>query len=368
MEGFIGLHIGAGDHSLKLYPEYKKLCQAACRKGMSLVRAGSPALQAAVAATAVLEDSALTNAGYGSTLNWEGGVECDASVMDGASLRHGAVGAVPGVRNPVCLAHRLCREQERPTLLGERTPPSMLVGIGARKWAELAGIETVPERSLISARASRRYQHYKKKLEVLGMLKNKVLTPLDTVGTLCVDSEGHVASACSSGGIALKCPGRVGQAGVHGGGCWAQDAEGARPAVAACTSGSGEHLVSTLLAREAARDLMTPLSGSGVVALHDCFRHKFLGSRFLKDVPEDSRLGGAIVVRSCSADGEFLWAHTTNKMVVAFMSAADKKPTVRVSMLPARAQQGRVVSVEGVAFKSPAPAGSGGDSEGELLL
>ncbi|KAJ8882459.1 hypothetical protein PR048_014267 [Dryococelus australis] len=359
---------GAGDHSQKLYPEYKKLCQTACRRAMSLLRAGSPALQVVVAATTVLEDSALTNAGFGSTLNWDGQVECDASVMDGPSLRYGAVGAVPGVRNPVHLAHRLCCEQAGQLLLGDRTPPCMLVGTGACKWAELAGIETVPERSLISAKAMRRHHHYKKKLDIVGMWKNKVLTPLDTVGAVCVDSQGHVASACSSGGIALKSPGRVGQAGVYGCGCWAEDGVGGRPAVAACTSGSGEYLISTSLAREAACALKDASIGSTVITLHDCFRHKFLGSHFLKNVPEVSRLGGAIALRSCAADGEFLWAHTTNKMVVGFMSAVDKKPMVRMSVLPSRTQQGRVVNVEGVTFKSVRLPGADSNSDTELLL
>ena len=44
----------------------------------------------------------------------------------------------------------------------------------------------------------------------------------DTVGVVVLDRSGRVASTVSSGGIALKQPGRVGQASCFGCGCWAQ--------------------------------------------------------------------------------------------------------------------------------------------------
>jgi hypothetical protein len=52
----------------------------------------------------------------------------------------------------------------------------------------------------------------------------------DTVGALVVGPCGAVAAGVSSGGLALKAEGRVGEAAVFGAGCWAQDPEG-RPGV-----------------------------------------------------------------------------------------------------------------------------------------
>ena len=43
------------------------------------------------------------------------------------------------------------------------------------------------------------------------------------MGAACLDQNGNVVSAVSSGGIILKHPGRVGQAPVYGCGCWAEN-------------------------------------------------------------------------------------------------------------------------------------------------
>lgn len=93
-----------------------------CYKGVGVLARGGSALDAAMEVTMLLENSPLTNAGFGSNLSWDGRVECDASVMDGAHLTFGACGAVAGVKNPVALARHIC-EQQRVSLSLGRVPP-----------------------------------------------------------------------------------------------------------------------------------------------------------------------------------------------------------------------------------------------------
>jgi taspase (threonine aspartase 1) len=150
-------------------------------------------LEAVKAAITVLEDDPVTNCGYGSNLTNEGCVEGDASVMDGKTLIYGGCGAVKSVKNPIHLAYDICVKQLEPLPLG-LVPPSFLVGRGGVKYAKAAGLKTVKQKSLISAKALSQYKKYKNLVE-----SNKTEELLDTVGAVCVDNDGHVAAGCSSG-------------------------------------------------------------------------------------------------------------------------------------------------------------------------
>ena len=82
----------------------RQALEAALRKGHAALAEGAPALDAVVAAIMVLEDDPHFNAGRGAVFTHEGTNELDASLMDGASLRAGAVAGVTRVRNPITLA------------------------------------------------------------------------------------------------------------------------------------------------------------------------------------------------------------------------------------------------------------------------
>ena len=74
---------------------------AGVEAGYAVLAAGGSALDAVEAAVVVLEDDPEFNAGRGAALTEDGGVELDASVMEGTGRYVGAVACVEGVRSPV---------------------------------------------------------------------------------------------------------------------------------------------------------------------------------------------------------------------------------------------------------------------------
>ncbi|XP_070999581.1 threonine aspartase 1-like, partial [Oncorhynchus clarkii lewisi] len=146
--GFVLVHAGAGYHSESKAKEYRHVCKRACQRAVDRLKAGALAVDAVTAALVELEDSPFTNAGMGSNLNLSGEIECDASIMDGKSLRYGAVGAVSGINNPVLVANRLLSEAQKGKLSAGRIPPCFLVGRGAHDWAVNHGIPPCPSEKM----------------------------------------------------------------------------------------------------------------------------------------------------------------------------------------------------------------------------
>ncbi|XP_054370335.1 threonine aspartase 1 isoform X3 [Molothrus aeneus] len=408
--GFVLVHAGAGYHSESKAKEYKHVCKRACQKAIEKLQAGALATDAVTAALIELEDSPFTNAGLGSNLNLLGEIECDASIMDGKSLNFGAVGALSGIKNPVSVANRLLCEGQKGKLSAGRIPPCFLVGEGAYRWAVDHGIPACPPGIMATRFSLAAFKRNKRKLELAEKVETDLIQlkkrrqsnekgsrvlcracgrfpvvvgkgggeielfslendsgTLDTVGAVVVDQEGNVAAAVSSGGLALKHPGRVGQAALYGCGCWAENTGAHNPySTAVSTSGCGEHLVRTILARECSCALQTEDAHQ---ALLETMQNKFIGSPFLAN--EDGVLGGVIVLRSCRCSAEpessqekptllveFLWSHTTESMCVGYMSAQDGKAKTHISRLPPGAVAGQSVAIEGGVCRLESPESS----------
>ncbi|KPP68170.1 threonine aspartase 1-like [Scleropages formosus] len=335
--------------------------QAPDRKAMGFVlaveklNAGALAVEAVTAALVELEDSPFTNAGTGSNLNLSGEIECDASIMDGRSLHYGAVGALSGIKNPVLVANRLLSEAQKGKLSAGRVPPCFLVGRGAYHWAVDHGIPPCPSDQMATKCSLSAYKRNKRKIELAEKVecsagaqvkrsrqssgKQNGSGSLDTVGAVVVDWEGNVAAAAAH----------------YGCGCWAENAWKLNPySIAVSTSGCGEHLMRTMLARECSASAQ---SEDAHQALLDTMQNKFISSPFLAS--EDCILGGVIVLRCCrcadsepSADlrallVEFLWSHTTESMCVGYMSAQDCKAKTHISRLPPGAIAGQSLAIEG---------------------
>uniref|UniRef100_F6YV56 Uncharacterized protein n=1 Tax=Ciona intestinalis TaxID=7719 RepID=F6YV56_CIOIN len=274
----VAIHIGAGFHSRERWPLYKQLCEQTCTKVNKKLKDGITAGEAVALAVKLLEDSQLTNAGFGSNLTEDGRVECDASVMDAGSVTYGAVSCVGEIKNPVMAAYELANQQAKGSRLSlGRIPPCSLSGQGAEKWARAHGVEMCVyvqdnreehevfdaasrfvefiQMHVGSGAAKKNNFNLDKIIREGFTLPNKSNHKLDTVGAVALDIHGKVASAASSGGLLMKLSGRVGQAATYGCGCWAENGSIAKPSVAVCTTGCGEQLVYAMAAKKCADNL-----------------------------------------------------------------------------------------------------------------
>ncbi|TSK22715.1 Isoaspartyl peptidase/L-asparaginase [Bagarius yarrelli] len=187
--------------------------QEAARKGYAVLKLGGSAMDAVVESVAMMESQ-------GSVLNVKGEIEMDALVMDGRTLACGAVSAVRRVANPIYLAK----------LVMEKTSHVCLTAEGASQFARAMGIPEVPEESLITDYARKRWK------DNLGKM--------GTVGAVAVDVQGNIACATSTGGMINKMEGRVGDTPCVGCGGYADNNIGA-----VSPTGHGESIMKVTLAR-----------------------------------------------------------------------------------------------------------------------
>lgn len=213
------IHGGAGVVRSDMTPADETAVRAALelalRKGHEQLAAGKPALDAVTAAITVLEDDPHFNAGKGAVFTHDGKNELDASLMDGATLKAGAVAGVHTVKNPILLAKAVMEKSEH----------VMMVGQGAEIFAKEQGVTLVDPSYF---RTEKRWQQLQKALkeEASGQAHADLETAkhFGTVGAVALDRQGHLAAGTSTGGMTNKRYGRVGDSPVIGAGTYANAA------------------------------------------------------------------------------------------------------------------------------------------------
>lgn len=253
----LAIHGGAGTilrsaMTPDLEREYRGGLERALQAGWEILSNGGSALDAVEQTVCVLEDFPLFNAGCGSVFTHEGKIELDAAIMDGRTLRAGAVAFVKNIKNPVKLAR----------LVMERTEHVFLAGEGANHFAEQMAVEHAPDeyfftehrwQQLQDAIAAGRIQLDHSEKRSVRSVSSSVRSVVDgkpdttenteqttehtdktiphsalrtphskgTVGAVACDHQGFLAAATSTGGMTNKKFGRVGDTPIIGSGTYA---------------------------------------------------------------------------------------------------------------------------------------------------
>jgi beta-aspartyl-peptidase (threonine type) len=203
---------------------YESKLTEALKAGEAILADGGASIDAVIAAVNVMENSPLFNAGKGAVYNSEGKNEMDASIMDGKTLKAGAVAGVTIIKNPINAAR----------LVMDSSAHVMMTGKGAEQFASLHGVEIVDPSYFHSDRSWREYQRVKAQLEEGRK---------GTCGAVALDVNGNLAAATSTGGMTFKRYGRVGDSPIIGAGTYANN----ESCAVSCT-GHGEYFIRNVVA------------------------------------------------------------------------------------------------------------------------
>jgi len=220
------LHGGAGARPERNYDREVVHMREVVEAMKARLDAGAPALDVAVEAVAMLEDSGLYVAGRGASPNLAGAYELDASLMDGAGRRAGAVAALQGFRSPIRAARAVM----------DHTPHVLLVGEGAALFANDRGLEPIGDEAAWFTQAGHGEDNHPP--------GGGPSLSHGTVGCCVLDAEGGLAAATSTAGVFGKMPGRAGDTPIPGAGTWADGQ------VAVSGTGQGEYFIRTAAASQ----------------------------------------------------------------------------------------------------------------------
>ena len=211
----MAIHGGAGtlpraDMSGEAERQYRAGLREAIDAGYAVLHDGGTSLDAVTRAVVLLEDNPLFNAGRGSVFTLDGRNELDASIMEGRTLKAGAVCGLTRIRNPVELARAVMEKSEH----------VMLAGAGAEEFASSQGFSFVPQSYFHTA--ARWAQLERIRGGEVG-LSGHTISHVGTVGAVALDTFGHLAAATSTGGMTGKRFQRIGDSPVIGAGTYADD-------------------------------------------------------------------------------------------------------------------------------------------------
>lgn len=233
----IAIHGGAGtlpraELSAGAEVKYRAGLGEAIDAGFALLESGGTSLDAVTRAVMLLEDNPLFNAARGAVFTLEGRNELDASIMDGNTLRAGAVCGVTRIRNPVELARAVM----------DKSDYVMLVGAGAEEFASSHGFSFVPESYFHTAERWKQLERIRGGEAGLSPL---TISHIGTVGAVAVDAAGRLAAATSTGGMTGKRYQRVGDSPIIGAGTYADDRS-----CAVSATGHGEIFIRAAVAHD----------------------------------------------------------------------------------------------------------------------
>ncbi len=241
MKPTILVHGGAGQWPLEKQKQGLLGVKNAAQAGYDVLKKNGTALDAVQKAIRIMEDNPAFNAGLGSSLNLDRKIEMEASIMDGKTLNAGATALLADVKNPIELASRIM----------ENTDHVFIVGQAAQKLAEFFNLKrrdptTKPREKYwieLSEKMKKNELKYLPKMSKL-LEDHPTLFQSDTVGAVAVDKQRDLAAGTSTGGLAFKIPGRIGDSPIIGCGNYADNETGACSA-----TGIGEIAIKLVLAK-----------------------------------------------------------------------------------------------------------------------
>ncbi len=313
----IVVHGGAGvieraTMDSKTEAAYRASMKQALEAGAAVLDKGGSSLDAIETTIRILEDDPLFNAGRGAVFTADGKNELDSAIMDGATLKAGAVAGVTRTRHPISLARAVM----------DKSPHVMLIGAGADAFAAQVGLEQVDPSFFFT---ERRWQSLVKQLKKDGLpvpprpagvppepaQPVSTVEPPDahkfgTVGVVALDMQGNIAAGTSTGGTPGKRWGRVGDSPIIGAGTYASN-----QSCAVSATGTGEYFIRLTVAREV------------------CDLVRFKGMK-LQDAADEvihnelQQLHGDGGLIALTPDGQLAWSFNTSGMYRARLAEGGK--------------------------------------------